>query len=384
MNVLHVISSGGMYGAEAVILSIMEELNAAPGHRCALAVFHNPDHPKPTVYEVAQERGFAGELVHLISCRGQFDHKVGSQLRALAAKTAAEVVHAHGYKADIYAAFAWGRDRPGLVSTCHTWYDNDIPVRVYGAIDRWVLRRFDGVVAVSEEVRARLLGSGVEDSRIRLIRNGVRMGPFREGRRERACRATANAKVRLGLVGRLAPEKGIDVFLRAAAIVKQQRPQTEFDVAGDGPDREEMLQLIRELGLESCVRLLGRCGDMPEFYASLDLLVSSSRQEGLPIALLEGMASGLPVVATQVGAVPEIIVNEENGLLVAPDQPESLAAAMLRAIDDPLLRERLGEAGQQRVQRDFSAARMASDYLRFYEQALYSKSAAGARSLQRT
>ena len=368
MRILHVISSGGMYGAEAVILSLMRELNATAEHECALAVFGNPDPPRPALYEAATASGIDPRLVQLLPCRGQLDLRVGARLRGLA--EGVDVLHAHGYKADIYSAFAWKAKRPALVSTCHTWYDNDLAVRLYGALDRLVLRRFDGVVAVSAEVQARLSAAKVPESRVRLIRNGVAMEAFAAAGRQREDRQAKGGPLRIGLVGRLAPEKGVDVFLQAAAIVLRRYPELRFEVAGEGPERPALEAALRALDLAQRFTLAGSQNNMPGFYAGLDILVSASRQEGLPVALLEGVASGLPAVATRVGAVPEVVVPEVTGVLVEPESPEALAEAIACLVAAPELRARFGRAGQQRVAAEFSAERMTADYLEVYREAL--------------
>ena len=174
MKVLHLISSGGMYGAEAVILNLSVALKAA-GHASEIGLFANSTQPNLQLQAAASRLGIAS---HLIPCRGQLDVSVPKRIRDLVQGRGADLVHAHGYKADVYAALALHRVGTPLVSTCHTWYDNDFAVRVYGAVDRWVLRRFDGVVAVSEDVRNRLLKAGVASSKIRLIGNGVDLEPF--------------------------------------------------------------------------------------------------------------------------------------------------------------------------------------------------------------
>ena len=152
MNVLHVISSGGLYGAEAVILQLSAESCASGGDANSLGVFHHAGQPVPELHPVAREAGVCSEC---IECRGQLDLAAVQSIRELAARVGADVVHAHGYKADLYtfAALRGVRGR-ALVSTCHTWYDNDWSVRLYGAADRWVLRQFHEVVAVSAEVQA--------------------------------------------------------------------------------------------------------------------------------------------------------------------------------------------------------------------------------------
>ncbi len=376
MRVLHLISSGGMYGAEAVILNLSQQLNEAGGDASSLGVFEHAGLPVPTLHQVAVRSGLPSTL---LPCRGQIDRSMFRALRRHVELMGADVVHAHGYKADIYAFLALrGSRRPALVSTCHTWYDNDLAVRVYGAADRWVLRSFDQVVAVSAEVRARLLRAGVAPAKVHLIRNGISLTPFQNAPQVRAARAARSSSLRLGLVGRLAPEKGVDLFLSAVARIADRHPEAHFVVAGDGPDREALEAQIEGLGLQGRAELLGPQTDMPSFYASLDVLVSASRQEGLPMALLEGMASGLPVVATRAGAVPEIVVAGETGLLVDVNDPAALADAMERLVTHPELREQFGTAGKQRVLDQFSAQRMASEYLEVYQAALDARGTAAA------
>lgn len=365
MKILHIISSSGMYGAEAVILNLARSLNEGP-HRSLLAVFSNSANPNLQLHERATKEGIES---YLIPCRGQIDRKAVMSIRALVQRTSVDVVHAHGYKADIYAYLALRSSGVPLVSTCHTWYDNDWKVSFYGALDRFLLRGYARVVAVSEDVRQRLLKSGVKANKVSLIRNGIDLRPF-----DRASAAVRqelgwDAYQIVGLAGRLSVEKGVDIFLHAAARVVAACPDTKFVVAGDGPDRAELNTLIDQLGLRSHVNMLGRCDTMPAFYASLDVMVSSSRMEGLPIAILEGMASRLPMVATAVGAIPTVIQDDRTGVLAPAQDPELLAAAIVELLRDPQKRVRLGSAARQLVEDEFSAERMAADYLRVYEDA---------------
>jgi glycosyltransferase involved in cell wall biosynthesis len=366
MKILHMISSGGMYGAEAVILNMSRTLNQGP-HRSLLGVFSNSSNPNLQLHENATKEGIES---YLIPCNGQMDRKAIKSIRELVQRTGADVVHAHGYKADIYAFFALRASGVSLVSTCHTWYDNDRRVFVYGALDRMILRGYARIVAVSEDVRQRLLKSGVKANKISMIRNGIDLRPFD--------RASAVVRHELGwdeyqivgLVGRLSVEKGVDIFLDAAARVLAHCPDTKFVVAGDGPDRAELDTLIDKLNIRDHVRMLGRCDDMPALYASLDIMVSASRREGLPIAVLEGMASRLPLVATAVGEVPTVIQDGRTGVLVPAADAELLAAAIVELLGDPQKRKRLGSAASQLVEDEFSAEQMTDDYLRVYENAI--------------
>ena len=369
MKILHIISSSGMYGAEAVILNMSRTLNEN-SHSSILGVFSNSANPNLQLHETATAQGIES---HLISCAGQIDRTVPSSIRELAARTNADVVHAHGYKADIYCYFALRGSVVPLVSTCHTWYDNDLTVSLYGAADRFILRNYAAVVAVSEDVRQRLLKAGVRKEKIHIVRNGIDLRPFCNAAPSlREISSPNNAPI-VGLIGRLAPEKGVDIFLRAAARVVAELPATKFVVIGEGPDREQLELLIDELQIRKNVSMLGRRDDMPSVYASLDIMVSASRHEGLPMAILEGMASSRPVVATTVGAVPDVIVDARTGLLVPPENVEALAGKIMTLLNNAAQRENLAVAAKKLIEEEFSAGRMTTDYLHIYEQAIATK-----------
>ena len=360
LRILHIISSGGMYGAEAVILNALRVMRGGE-HQAALGIFSNAHSSNLQFYEAAQREGFSP---HLIRCNGQVDRSTIASIRKLAAAEHATVVHAHGYKADIYSWVAL-RGRLPLVSTCHTWYDTGTLVTLYGKADRLILRNFQRVVAVSEEVRQRLLDAGVRSDHIRIVRNGIDLRPFDHG-----VPSSPHPETVVGLVGRLAWEKGVDVFLSAAAQLVDRFPQAKFVIAGEGPDSDKLARMLGDLHLHGRAKLLGRRDDMPAFYRSLDIMVSASRQEGLPMAILEGMASGLPLVATSVGEVPNVVHDGVTGLVVQPEDPGALAAAIGRLLDDPALRRQFGAAGRTLIESEYSAARMTEDYLRIYEEAI--------------
>lgn len=260
MKVLHLISSGGMYGAESVILNLSHALNAGQ-HRSMIGVFANASNPNLQLHERAMAEGIES---HLVPCRGQMDRAAIARVRELASQVGADVVHAHGYKADLYAYFAVNGRVP-LVSTCHNWLDDGLKDRLYGVADRFVLRRYGRVVAVSDAVRDRLLKAGVREKKVRLIRNGINLRPYTD--------AVPSLRMELadgpivGVIARLSQEKGVDVFLRAVPVVLSEVPETSFVVVGDGPDRDNLVALIAELGIGRSVSMLGRRDDMPSVYA---------------------------------------------------------------------------------------------------------------------
>jgi glycosyltransferase involved in cell wall biosynthesis len=365
VKILHIISSGGMYGAEAVILNMSRTLNEA-SHTSVLGVFSNSSNPNLQLHEVAAKEGIES---HLIPCKGQIDPTVIASIRELAARTKADIVHAHGYKADIYGYFALRGSRIPLVSTCHTWYDNNPLVTLYGMADRLVLRNYAAVVAVSDEVKQRLLKAGVREDKIHLVRNGIDLRPFDNASPSLPSAVFEDHPPIVGLIGRLSVEKGVDIFLHAAAHVLVELPSTKFVVVGEGPDRDKLESLIDDLKLRQSVSMLGRRDDMPSVYASLDIMVSASRQEGLPMAILEGMASSLPIIATPVGDVPAMVRDGHTGVIVPPENAALLASAIVTLLRNPAQRERLGVAARKLIEDEFSADRMTADYLRVYAKA---------------
>jgi glycosyltransferase involved in cell wall biosynthesis len=373
MRILHIISSGGMYGAEAVILNMSRSLRES-GHHSVLGVFANSDNPNVQLHERALAEGIES---HLIPCSGQVDLAVMAKIRELVKETNADVVHSHGYKADIYVYLSLRKTGTPCVSTCHTWYDNNLLVTFYGVVDRLVLRRYSGVVAVSDEVKQRLLESGVRKNNIYLINNGIDTRPF-DSAAPTLRGDGPDMKPTVGLVGRLSTEKGVDLFLHAAAAVSSVIPEAVFLVIGDGPDRAQLELLIDSLNLRGRAFLLGRRDDMPSVYASLDVMVSASRKEGLPIAILEGMASRRALIATAVGEVPTIIQHGYTGILIPSEDSNAISEAIIKLLEDDASRDRMGTAARRSVEDNFSAKRMTDDYLRVYE-----KVAAGDRNSMR-
>ena len=363
MKVLHAISSGGMYGAETMILTLCRAMNAAEPGSAALAIFLNTSQPQTALHEAASAAGISSQMVR---CDGRLDRSTAGALRALVADTGSNLLHTHGYKADLYGYFALRRSAWPLVSTCHNWTDTDRNTRIYGYLDRRVLRHFDGIAAVSDGVRHRLEQSGVGSQRIRVLPNGIDTARFHATAKP----ATPDRTLTVGFAGRLSHEKGIDIFLQVAQAILQQEPHVRFVVAGEGPERGATERALQEQGLAPHMCLLGHCENMAEVYNSFDVLLSTSRTEGLPMGLMEAMASAVPVVATAVGDVPTLLDQGKCGLLAPSLDVNAITFAALRLLRDAGLRTEVGEAGQRRVETGYSAGTMLAHYLDFYRNAL--------------
>src|SRR2546427_198094 len=185
-------------------------------------------------------------------------------------------------------------------------------------LDRWALRRFHRAVAVSEGVAVALRRGGVAPEKITTISNGVDVAVFSAGRPTLAAEIGKGNRLVVGMVSRLVRGKGADYFLHAASDVLSCFPETLFVLVGEGSARKELERLARELGIEKKVIFTGQRADMPGVYASLDVFVLPSLNEGMPLTVLEAQAANRAVIASRVGAVPQLIQHRETGLLIEP------------------------------------------------------------------
>lgn len=241
---------------------------------------------------------------------------------------------------------------------------------------RPILRRMDGHIAVAEVQKRQLVGmEGLRQEDVRVIYNGVDTNAYRPaaGGERASTRRTlrlSESDVVLVAVGSLKPIKGIDVLLRAIAPVMRSQARAKLVIVGDGPDRAALELLARELGVIDGVRFVGLRADVDELLRAADALVLSSRSEALPTVLLEGMATGLPVVATNVGGVPEIVEANRSGLLVPAEDVAALGAALARVVTDEALRRTLGARGREVVESRFRIGTMVENRMAYFEELL--------------
>jgi glycosyltransferase involved in cell wall biosynthesis len=236
-----------------------------------------------------------------------------------------DVVHTHGYRADLLAGNAARRARVPVVTTLHGFVGGDWKLRVYERLQRRSLARFDAVVAVSARM-ADDLGSRAESMRLHVIPNAY--GATRAPMTRQAAREALGIppdRFEIGWVGRFSREKGPDVAVRALAMPASR--EAHLSMIGDGPERAGAISLAGELGVRNRVSFHGMRLDAADLLPAFDAFVLSSRSEGTPIVLFEAMAARVPVIATRVGGVPEVVGNE-HALLVAPENSAALATAI--------------------------------------------------------
>ncbi len=316
----------------------------------------------------ARSLGFTGVRLHCDTPRliGAF-----RELTDLLRGTQADILCCHGYKANLLGWLAARRLGIPVISVSHGWTGETFRVRCYDALDRRVLRHVDKVVSVSDGQGKKVRRAGVARNKAVVIRNGIRAERFSNPdpmhRDELTSLFRTDRRLIVGAAGRLSPEKGFEILIEAAAKVVPENSQIGFVIFGDGVLRESLAAQIKQRGLGDSVVLGGFRTDLERYVPHFDLFALSSFTEGLPVAVLEAFAGGVPVVATAVGGVPEVVQHGVNGYCVEPGCPQELARGILDVLADDTLRRTMGQNGRKRVVEEFTFEVMAKQYQRLFE-----------------
>lgn len=364
MRVLHLLSSTGFHGAENMAAELIRSLSAE-GIENHVGTFWSGEKSNTDI--LLAVHGDV-KLATAFRCRGKWDWRTVIDLRSYLRKHRIDVIHSHKYKTNLYAAVARIGQRCVLVATCHNWLLTDPKLRLYAAFDKRVLRKFDKVVGVSQEVVDELRRYVPRDRTAR-IANGVDLEKFSRS----SSRADAKARLDLrdrrvvGFVGRLSRDKAVSVLLQAAKLLEDQAMPVDVVVVGDGEQETHLRKQTATLGIARRVHFLGRRHDTPELYAAMDVFVLPSLKEAFPMVVLEAMAAGVPVIATRVGDIPYIL--GDVGKVVNPGSVEQLAKALHQLLADEAAAREMAAAGYQRVHDHFSSAAMARNYRQLYSDA---------------
>ena len=341
MKVLHVHRIGGIGGSERHLLTLLPAL-AKRGVDVRFLGLDDPSRAPGPFYEAL--------AVPYTRMRAPRDVDPALAVRVRRAVREADLVHTHLVHADVYGALGARR----LVSTKH----NDDPFRAgsFRYVEQVLARRAARIIAITQALaRFQIERVGLPADKVEVIHYGLDDLPRPWGTNP-PDPVPADAPVLL-CVSRLEPQKGVDV----AILALEQIPDAHLVVLGEGPQRAE----LERLGGDR-VHLLGRVPDVAAWLRRAELLVHPVRWEGFGLALLEAMLASLPVVATRVSSIPEIVVEGETGLLVPPDDPSALAAAVNHVLAAP---DDYGARGRGRAQAEFCVARMTDRTLAVYESA---------------
>ncbi len=313
----------------------------------------------PKVSAFAEAAAEAGVRLEFVTQRGRGYIGMARVLDVIARREDIDLIQSHGFKPAVMCAWLRLRRRLPWVCFCHGATAENWRVRFYNVVEQFARLLADRTVFVAEAQRGGLLARLVR-RRTRVIHNAVDlMTPTRI-----SSPGSVDIRHLLGLktddrlavaVGRLSPEKGLDVLIDALAL-DTDPPGQRLHVAlvGDGPERNRLAERVHRLHLDRCVHLVGHSTAPGDYLMAADLVVLPSRSEGIANVALEAMALGRPLVATAVGGTPEVVPDGVAGLLVPPDNPAALAAAMLRVLSDNTLARRLGAGARAHAAAELS------------------------------
>lgn len=362
IRVLHFIESEGLYGAESVIVNLSQEMQRDGRYVPIVGCIVAKKEERSALLDAARSKGFEAHPIVIANSLVWRDlPRAARQIKGLGV----QVLHCHGYKPAVYAYLIGLLTGIRVIATCHLWFvDAGAPLkmRLMIKLEKLFYRRFPSVVAVSDKIRKVLLESGVPPARVRVIRNGISVA---DTTRE-VVRHDRNEACKIVNVARLTAQKAQKDLIAATRILKDSGVNVKVFIAGEGELREQLQAQIRLAGLEGSVELLGFVSDVRSLLQQADIFALPSIDEGMPVSLLEAVSIGIPVVATAVGDVPELIQDGISGRIVAQNNPQEIAGAILDLLRDPDFAAGLANAAYQRLQTDFSSRRMFESYAGIY------------------
>ncbi len=371
LKVLQLGTIGPLYGAERWILALIRNLEAVKVESHVAVIADQPGADVPLL-DAASADGFG---LHALHAPGRFNWAAVRELRNLIDRECYDIVHSHGYKADIIAWLACrGRDCK-IVSTPHGWSSNaGIKLRIYEALGRRALRHFDAVVPLSSDLYQGLAKDGSIEKHLHQITNGVdideinaRVEPPNE-----LVQFRGKGPV-IGYIGQLIARKDVATLLNAFAVWSQSN-DARLVLVGEGDARPSLEAQAAALGIADHVLFTGFRSDRLAWLKSFDAFVLPSHLEGIPRCLMEAMAAGIPVIASDIPGNRDIVHHEQTGLLFPTGDTVALIAALDRAFDAKA--EQRAQRGIALIHSQFSAKAMADAYADLFERLLHNKKAA--------
>ncbi len=303
-----------------------------------------------------------------------FDPALFDQALTLVQDNDIEILQSHGYKSHLLCYLLHRKTGLPWIAFVHGWTLENLRIRAYTLLEHLLLFKASEVVAVAQSLRQRLFSPVAK--RARVITNALApqelvITESREQVRQKL--GIASDALVVGLMGRLSPEKGHELFLQALAAARTQGANLHALLVGDGQEKEHLQNLVKKLQLEDFCTFTGHVRDTANYYQAMDIQVMPSTTEGMPNAALEGMYMGLPLIATSVGGIPEVVLHEETGILFPSGHVKALEAALLRLAQSPETCERMGKAGKARVEEHFNPHTRAQKILQLYKDILSSQ-----------
>lgn len=345
VNIVHLSAPAEFGGLERVVDALVRNRHAS-GQRVHSVALLSVDDPEPAWHRALTEAGIS---TRVIRSRSRAYLSELREIRSVLRQLGADIVHTHGYRADTLGYLAARTHGIGTVSTVHGFTRGGGINALYEWLQRRVLRQFDAVIAVSAPLASELAHSGIASAKVATVPNVVTVDLSRVMERHAAREALGLdvGAVVVGWVGRLSHEKAPDLAVEAVATLGD--PNVLLALIGDGPMRESLAAQATSRGMEARVRLLGARAEAVRYLRAFDLLLLSSRTEGTPVILLEAALAGMPIVASSVGGVPDLVrhdawLGEPNAVALADQLTAALSRREERDLRANRLRARIAES----------------------------------------
>lgn len=367
IKILHLIASVGIGGAERVLLTLLKNIDRKK-FDIVLGIFTNQRKDKDLLWTECEKLHITLEQIRF---KNPYDFLQILHIYRIAKKHHPDIMHTHGYKTNILGFLVAKLSGIPIITTVHGLYSIRIKTEIPLQLSLMLLRYFNRVIAVSDYITAELKRKKVPSKKIITIRNvpadNIEIYPLNTSVFREEIGISSSTKI-IGFVGRLEQVKGCDQLIQAVSKIHSTNLEFCLVVVGEGPERESLDFLVRKLGLRNNVHFCGFRNDPINVFQSLDLFVLPSLSEGIPLALLEAMSLGVPVVATHVGGVPEVIKNRLNGILVPPKDPEALAEAIVESLSRPHETAKRGLEAKKTIANGFNTEKWIEEIQNIYSE----------------
>ena len=364
MNILHLRASN-FYGGPERQLHLHAKLARNTGYNVTIGSFAEDGDSPEFLHTVAED----GIATHVFPVQSAYDRRSVSLLKEFIKENEIQVLCTHEYRTHLIGLLATIGTDTGWVAFSRGWTMDNFKVRAYHVLDKTIIRFAGHIVAVSHAQKKKLTRLLIPGSRVSVAHNSVTPGAFDpippvDLRRRFSFPPDSVVCVS---AGRFSREKGQRYFVQAALEALTRNPNLRFVLFGDGPDYAEIVESVKAAGQSEAIQCPGHERNLIGCLKGADILVNPSLSEGLPNIVLEGMAVGVPTIATAVGGVPEMIVSGENGLLVKPADDSALSAAIQSLAADKGLRQKIIHGARQTIKESFSFQQQFADITAVYD-----------------
>jgi glycosyltransferase involved in cell wall biosynthesis len=353
INILQVIAPITFGGAENVLLSInslIDKSHFSP----FCCIFLNPKRGKNYLHERLKELNCDVSIIYM---HKKFEINNISDLVRIIREKEIHLIHTHSYRSDVIGLIAAKITKRPIVSTVHGWTSTTGRVRVYEYVQKKVMRYFDTVIPVSQQINDELIQNRVRKNRLRKIHNIINYRNFSDDKVSSDLKNKYRIDSKtpsLGVIGRLSREKGHIILLKAITMIRKQYPNIKLFIIGDGDQESRLREFVKAEKMENTVFFCGFQKNVYPFYQLFDIFILPSLAEGIPLVLLEAMHFKKPIIASNVGGIPELIEHGVTGELIPSGEPMPLANAILKLLRDRQYAWQIGENGHKVLLKNYS------------------------------